>query len=673
MTDKDDIIEGEHPEESSSVQSAPPQSKLRQFLFGKPKSLREPSLFHKLSLIPVLAWIGLGADGLSSACYGPEEAFRAVAGHNYLAIGLAIGTALTVFLIAAAYSRVIEEFPNGGGGYVVASKLLGPKWGVLSGSALLIDYVLTIAVSIVAAGDALFSLVPLEWHFIKLPLSVATVGVLIILNIRGVKESVLALAPIFILFVLTHALLIGYGIFSHTSGIPAIVDQSIASARIDSQEMGLIALIAIFIHAFSLGGGTYTGIEAVSNATQILREPRVQTGKRTMIYMAVSLSITAAGLLICYLLWDVKSIEGKTMNASLADSITSGIPGGAIFVLLTMLSAGAVLIVAAQAGFLGGPRILSNMAVDRWAPSQFAHLSERLTTQNGIILMGCAAALVMLGTGGNIHHLIVMYSINVFLTFTLTMVGMLRFWVRHHWRKGWFGKSLLFSIGALLCGTILFITVKEKFTEGGWITVASTGTLVFLFIAIRRHYDQTSVALQQLEEIKKAFPESDILPAAKTLEHNAPTAAILVGGYTGLGLHTLLAVRKAFPDQFENVVFLSVGFVDTSEMQSPEHLSLLNWQTEHDLQLYIDAARQSGYSAESRWRIGTDVVEEGVALCESVAIEFPNCTFFAGQIAFKREAWYHRLLHNQTAFSIQRHLIWQGRTMVVLPIRVFSK
>lgn len=637
-----------------------------------PKSLKEPSLFHKLSLIPVLAWIGLGADGLSSANYGPEEAFRAVIDHSYLALALAIATAFTVFLIAAAYSRVIEEFPHGGGGYIVASKLLGPKWGVVSGSALLIDYVLTIAVSIIAAGDALFSLVPLEWHFLKLPLAVATVGLLVILNIRGVKESVLALAPIFMIFVLTHALLIGYGIFSHISVIPAVVEQSMNSARVDADLLGMTAMIAIFIHAFSLGGGTYTGIEAVSNGMPMMREPRIQTGRKTMVYMAVSLSLTASGLLICYLLWNIAPIEGKTMNAVLVEKIASGFTGGTIFVLTTMIAAGAILIVGAQAGFLDGPRVLSNMAIDRWAPSQFAHLSERLTTQNGIVLMGGAAALVMIGTRGNIHHLIVMYSINVFLTFTLTMVGMLRFWVRHHWRKGWFGKSLLFASGGLLCAIILVVTVKEKFSEGGWITVLSTGMLVALFLSIRRHYDQTGIALKQLEEIKKAFPEPVDTPVAKPLDHNARTAAILVGGYTGLGLHTLLALKKAFSDQYQNVIFLSIGFVDTSEMQSSEHLKLLNWKTEHDLDLYIDAARHLGYSAESRSKIGTDVVEEAVILCEEVAKEFPNCTFFAGQIVFKRDAWYHRFLHNQTAFSVQRHLIWQGRTMVVLPIRVLS-
>jgi len=141
--------------------------RIKYLLFGKPRDLSDSRLFHRLSLIPFLAWVGLGADGLSSSSYGPEEAFKALGGHTYLALGLAALMAFTVLLISAAYRRIIEEFPSGGGGYVVASKLLGPSAGVVSGSALLVDYVLTITISIAAAGDALFSFLPPAWHGAK--------------------------------------------------------------------------------------------------------------------------------------------------------------------------------------------------------------------------------------------------------------------------------------------------------------------------------------------------------------------------------------------------------------------------------------------------------------------------------------------------------------------------
>src|SRR5688572_14426416 len=160
------------------------------FLIGSPRSLTDRSLFHRLSLIPFLAWVGLGADGLSSSCYGPEEAFLSLHEHTYLAVALGAVMAITVFIISAAYSRIIEDFPHGGGGYVVTTKLLGARVGLVAGSALLVDYVLTITISIAAAGDAFFSFLPPTWQPAKLWLEVFLIAWLTTLNIRGVRESV---------------------------------------------------------------------------------------------------------------------------------------------------------------------------------------------------------------------------------------------------------------------------------------------------------------------------------------------------------------------------------------------------------------------------------------------------------------------------------------------------
>lgn len=178
--------------------------KVRRTLIGGPKNIKDPSLFHKLALIPILAWIGLGADGLSSAAYGPEEAFKALGRHTYLAIFLALATALTVFIISYAYSRIIEYFPSGGGGYIVATKTLGEKAGVISGCALLVDYMLTITVSIVACGDAIFSFFPAQYQEYKIPFEILAIVMLVVLNLRGIKESVTFLAPIFLTFVVTQ-------------------------------------------------------------------------------------------------------------------------------------------------------------------------------------------------------------------------------------------------------------------------------------------------------------------------------------------------------------------------------------------------------------------------------------------------------------------------------------
>ncbi|MBI3735072.1 APC family permease, partial [Candidatus Sumerlaeota bacterium] len=180
-----------------------------------------PALHHKISLIAFFAWVGLGADGLSSSAYGPEEAYRALGDHAYLAIFLVLATSATVFILSYAYSRIIEHFPTGGGGYIVATKLLGRQAGVVSGCALLVDYVLTITVSIAGGGDALFSLLPLSLHALKLPVEFGAIFILIVLNLRGVKESVAMLTPIFLAFVITHVILIFGAIALHIGDVPA--------------------------------------------------------------------------------------------------------------------------------------------------------------------------------------------------------------------------------------------------------------------------------------------------------------------------------------------------------------------------------------------------------------------------------------------------------------------
>ncbi len=186
-------------------------SRLRRKLLGNPRDINEPTVFHKISLIPIMAWIGLGADGLSSSSYGPEEAFKALGPHTYLAVFLALATAFTVVIICYAYSRIIEHFPHGGGGYVVATHTISDSAGVIAGSALLVDYVLTIAVSLASCGDAIFSYLPPTWLQYKLAVVSFLIIVMLFLNLRGVKESIVILAPIFMVFVVTHILLIGYG------------------------------------------------------------------------------------------------------------------------------------------------------------------------------------------------------------------------------------------------------------------------------------------------------------------------------------------------------------------------------------------------------------------------------------------------------------------------------
>ncbi|HET6923617.1 MAG TPA: APC family permease, partial [Anaeromyxobacteraceae bacterium] len=540
-------------------------TRLRRALLGKPRDLLDPRTYRHISLVALLAWVGLGADGLSSSAYGPDETFRALGEHRYLAVALALATAVTILVISVAYSQIIKRFPFGGGGYLVASKLLGPRWGVISGSALVVDYVLTISVSIASGADQIFSVLPPAWGHAKLGVEAFAILVLVAMNLRGVKESVTALAPIFGAFVVTHLVLIVVGTAGHAFELPRVAAEVRSGFASGYAALGFGGLFAVFLRAYSMGAGTYTGIEAVSNGIQIMREPKVETAKRTMIYMAVSLSVTAGGILLCYLLFHARPEPGKTMNAVLLENFAGGwrpwgLPLGHAFVVVTLVSEAALLFVAALAGYIAGPRVMANMAADSWLPHRFAQLSDRLTMQDGVLLMGGASLVTLLYTGGDITALVTMYSINVFLTFSLSQLAMVRYWLRRReiGRKRGLG---IHGVALALCLAILVGTIYEKAEEGGWVTIAVTGLLVALCLLIRSHYRTVQTKLRRLNEIMNALPTAAPGPP-RTLDPRAPTAALLVGGYGGLGIHALLSVQQLFPGHFKNFVFVSVGVID---------------------------------------------------------------------------------------------------------------
>jgi amino acid transporter len=653
---------------------------VKNVVIGRARNLSDAGLFQKTSLIALLAWVGLGADGLSSSCYGPEAAFVALTGHTFLSLFVAAASVLTIVVICASYSQIIELFPTGGGGYLVASKLLSPTAGVVSGCALMGDYVLTIAISVASGTDALFSLLPTQWATVanKMEFAAAGVVLLTVLNLRGVKESVVLWLPVFFLFVATFTFAIFYGVISHIGDLPGIALGLASDVRANRSEIGTWGLVVLILRAYSLGAGTYTGIEAVSNGLSALREPRVQTGKRTMIYMGTSLAFVVGGLLLTYLLYHVAPVAGKTLNAVLLERMTLAWPGwlGKSFVVAALVSSAALLFIAAQTGFLGGPRVLANMAVDRWMPTRFATLSDRLVTQNGVLLMGAAALVVVLCTSALVNTLVVLYSINVFITFSLSQLGM----VRHWWTDrantpAWKRKLCINGFGLLLTGGILISLCIVKFFEGGWITLLVTGILIYAAFRVKRHYAKTQVQLKRLNDLVAAAAGNETLAAgagknAPACDPAARTAVFLVNGFNGLGLHTLLAVMRMFPKIYQNFVFVQVGVLDAGNFKGAAEVENLRDHSQREVERYVTYMRRHGFYAESQVALGTDIVDEAAKLCDAVAHRFPQAQFFAGQLVFQDESLVTRLLHNHTVFELQRRLYRHGWPMLILPIQV---
>jgi len=656
--------------------------RLKTFFIGGARDFRDHNIFHQLALSAFLAWVGLGSDGLSSSCYGPPEAFKALQGHPTLGIFVAIGTGITILIIASSYSHIIELFPHGGGGYLVASKLLSPQMGVISGSALLIDYILTITISIASGADAIFSFLPIGLIGYKLSFAVFGVLALLLLNLRGIKEAVMPLVPVFLLFVFTHGVVIIYAVISHMGNFGAIYHETGQELTHSFHTLGIFGVLFLVLKAYSLGAGTFTGIEAVSNGLPVLREPKVATAKKTMKYMAISLSVTVMGLMLAYILFDVRDTPGKTLNAILFESLTAswGDFYGVGFVWITLFSEAVLLFIAAQTGFLDGPRVLANMALDKWLPTRFAMLSDRLVTEKGILVMGIASLVMMLASNGSVDFLIVLYSINVFITFTLSQLGMVKhWWEQRNTEKQWLKKLMINGIGLTLTTFILISVLVLKFNEGGWVTMVITGVLVLGAFFIKNHYNKTYATLKRLDVIVEAAvltgsdvhdKEQDSSCPVPVYDQKSKTAAILVNGFNGLGLHTLFSVFRLFGNTYKNYVFVEIGSIDAGNFKGADELENLGSFVRNETSKYVDYMKEHGYYSEAYFSLGTDVVDEVNKLVPAIREKFPDIVFFGGQLVFTKESMMDRWLHNYTVFAIQQNLYVHGIPFVILPVKV---
>ncbi|HKP97351.1 MAG TPA: APC family permease [Fibrobacteria bacterium] len=666
-----------------------PFQRLKVLILGNALNPADRKAFHSISLIAFFAWVGLGADGLSSSSYGPENAFLTLKAHPHLGIFVALATIITIFVISASYSQIIELFPTGGGGYLVASKLLNPTMGMICGCALLIDYVLTLTISIAAGADAIFSFLPPDWYRYKLEATVLGIVLLSVLNLRGAKESIMVLLPVFIVFLVTHAFIILYSLFMHAGDIPALIQSTARDTRQSVSEMGMVGMFLLIMRSYSMGGSTYTGIEAVSNGLPILREPKVQTGKRTMIYMSVSLAFTVFGLMVAYLLYDVSPEPGKTLNAVLFEKATAAWGGkaGTLFVQISLFSEAAILFAAAQAGFMGGPRVLANMSLDHWYPTKFTLLSDRLVSQNGIILMGAAAVVMVALSGGSVEFLSVLYIITVFITFVLSQLGMVRHWAATRRKEDlWKRKLAVNGLGLVLCIFILGAVTFLKFKEGGWLALVTTGVLVAIALFVKRHYGNTAKMLKRMDNLvqaaqsshtgaiskivkREALKPEDPVPEPK-FDSKARTAVMLVNGFNGIGLHTLFSIIRLFGGIYKNFVFVEIGLIDAGLYKGSDEVDNLQAHVRKELDGYVEFIRRHGYYGEGVSALSHDVVEGSAGLAPKIMERFPQSVFFMGQLVFPEESFLSRLFHNNVVFAVQRRLYHLGIPFIIMPVRV---
>jgi hypothetical protein len=393
-----------------------------------------------------------------------------------------------------------------------------------------------------------------------------------------------------------------------------------------------------------------------------------------MFYMALSLAFTAGGIILLYLLWDAKPVEGQTLNAVAFGSIIESLgwePWVNKTALWTVLALeGGLLFVAANTGFLGGPAVLSNMATDSWVPHKFRYLSTRLVTENGILVMGLAALGILVWTRGSVSLLVILYSVSVFLTFAVSLYGLCIYWWRHRGEQGhWLGRLALSAAGFLVCSVILAMLLVEKFAEGGWLTLVIITAIIGICLTIRNHYDWAKAQIRKVDEIFANQPFGSVADAPQP-DPSLPTAVFLVGSSRGGGLHALLWVQRMFPGHFRNFVFVNARTVDSHSYGGSEDMKMLQMEANVALTYFVNFCNSKGWAAKSYLAFGTDPIDEAVKLADRVNEEFPNSIFFASKLVFERENWFIRLLHNEAALVIQRRLHLQGRQMVILPMKI---
>ncbi len=583
---------------------------LRRLLIGEPLATHRLSL-ERLGMLGGLAVFA--ADALSSTAYGTEEIIRALtpAGSAGMAWSLPIGAAVVglLIIVVISYRQTVVEYPSGGGAYVVARDNLGVTQSLVAGAALQTSYVLTVSVSVAAGVAAITSAWP-ALHEYGIAIGVVWILFMGLVNLRGVRESAAVFGvPVYGFIALMLALVfVGVGKLAFGSLGPVSTEPLAATRPLT---------LMLILRAFSSGGATLTGVEAVANGVPAFNQPSGPNAARALGILAILLGTMFFGTTLLLHSTHILPSDQETMLSQLTTLVFGR--GGVYYAL--QIATAVILIIAANTSFAGFPRLAAFMANDGFVLRQFANIGDRLVYSNGIVFLAVLASILLVVFGGVVHTLIPLYAVGVFTAFTLSQAGMVRHWLRKrgpNWRR----SVVINAIGACTTGMVLIVVAMSKFTEGAWIVVALIPLMLLGFRAIRKHYDYVAERLS-LDQAHAVKPIRNL-------------NLLLVGGMhrgTLEGLEYLKALTGE-----GRAVHLEIGGEATPRIQRlwPE------WENEVPLVII-----------QSPYRSMTDPLvdyimkaqqEEGYDLVTVIIPEFIVDT------------WWEALLHNQSALWLQLRL-----------------
>jgi len=608
------------------------------WLIGRPLASEEEigERLSKRLALPIFS-----SDAISSSAYATEEILKvlALAGAGALFLSIPVAIAITVLLtvVAISYRQVCRAFPGGGGAYAVARQELLPILGLVAAGALLIDYVMTVAVSTSSAMDQVISIVP--WidnghdHRLRIVFAVVVIGLITVANLRGLRESGNIFAVPTYLFVGLALLIVGTGLFHVATGGVTPFPRQPEAMPVGTEAIGLF----LVLRAFASGSVALTGVEAIANGVPAFKPPEAKNAGNTMLAMAVLLGIIFIGVTVIAHAYDIIPSRdlsgGPTVIAMVAQTVFgSSSPVYYVFQVATAL----ILFLAANTSFNAFPRLGAILAEDGYFPRQFGFRGDRLAYSWGIILLAAIAAAIYIAFEGNTTGLIPLYSVGVFVCFTLSQTGMVRHWIRTH-ESGWLWRMGVNAFGALLTFVVLVIVLFEKFEHGAWVVAVLIPTLVLMMLFIHRQY---TASARQLA----VSPDFVLSPMQRE-----ERAIVPVPGLTRAVVRAVNVARSIADDVL--AVYISSDPIDAKEMRE-------RWERQvPGVQLVI---------VESPYRalVGPLMAYLDV-LDRAWSPDKPDPITFVVIPEYVARHWWERILYNQAARRLRTILVGRPHTVVV--------
>ena len=613
-------------------------SRIKQVLIGRtlPTSAHSEERLNNAVALAVLS-----SDALSSVAYATQETLLVLvaAGSEPDILGKSLPIALAIIVLLAivilSYRQTIRAYPQGGGSYIVARENLGILPGLVAGASLMIDYILTVAVSISAGIENLTSAASFLRPY-SVELCMVFIGLLMVANLRGVKESgTLFMIPTYA-FAASIFLLIGGGALNHITGhvVPAVPPEEVLKHTPEPLTLFLV------LRAFAAGCTALTGVEAISDGVLVFKPPEWINARKTLLYLGFLLGAMFLGISYLANLYQVIPSETETVLSILGKQIW----GQSVFYYIVLLGfVPAILLLAANTAYADFPRLCYFLARDGFLPRQLAILGDRLVYSNGILLLSLSAAAVILIFGGRTTAIIPLYAVGVFTSFTLSQAGMVRRWLTHR-TKGWQVSAFLNGLGAVATLLVLGVVTWTKFALGAWLVVLCIPLLVYLFLAIRHHYQHAADRLSIRELAPRSYIER---PKGETVTH----PAIVIVGQLHRGTVEALDYARSIADEVIGV-HVDIGTTDHEKLKQ-------RWmELESDIELVI---------LDSPYRSVVGPIVEFVGEYEQ---QHPGVLSTIVIPAFVTQKWWENILHNQTTLFLKSALRTK-KSRVVTTVRYY--